>query len=335
MNEAYKFENISEKNADEWDDFLSGQPYHNIFQSGKLYTCLKDSKNYQPDGIIVRITEHNQIIGGYVIYKIKEIQGLASIFATRAVLNGGPVIKQGYEHIIPDLCKLIVQTFDKDAIYTEIWNMFPQEQIRHLFTTSFEHLQHLNYFIHLNRDENTLFNNISKSTKKHIKKAEKFIKIKEVTGKHQFDLLYERLQDTYNRLNIPLISKEIFMKIYQAKLGLFLLAYYENIPIASRVVLSFGNELYDWYAGDMDEYRHFYPNELLVWWTLKYGLKNHFKWFNFGGAGKPHEEYGPREFKRRFGGQLVEYGRYRHVNSNISYSLMKLGMNVRSIYRKL
>ena len=39
------------------------------------------------------------------------------------------------------------------------------------------------------------------------------------------------------------------------------------------------------------------------------GREQGFDLFDFGGAGRPDEHYGPREFKAKFGGELVDFGR--------------------------
>ena len=41
------------------------------------------------------------------------------------------------------------------------------------------------------------------------------------------------------------------------------------------------------------------------------------------GAGKPDEGYGVREFKSKFGGELVELGRFLSINNPILYSIGK------------
>ena len=55
--------------------------------------------------------------------------------------------------------------------------------------------------------------------------------------------------------------------------------------------------------------------------------------FDFGGAGKPNEEYGVRDFKKKYGGKLVNFGRYEKVHSpkklKVSKQVFKL---VRKFY---
>ena len=46
------------------------------------------------------------------------------------------------------------------------------------------------------------------------------------------------------------------------------------------------------------------------------------------GAGKPGDSYGVRDFKARFGGQLVEHGRYDYVLSPMLYNVGKMGVKI-------
>lgn len=50
--------------------------------------------------------------------------------------------------------------------------------------------------------------------------------------------------------------------------------------------------------------------------------------FDFMGAGKPNKPYGVREFKKRFGGELVEYGRYRLICKKKYFNLGKFVMKL-------
>jgi serine/alanine adding enzyme len=65
---------------------------------------------------------------------------------------------------------------------------------------------------------------------------------------------------------------------------------------------------------------------------LEWGVENGYRVYDFGGAGKPDEEYGVRDFKAKFGGKLVCYGRNVYVHSQVRLELSKLGY---TIYRAL
>ena len=61
------------------------------------------------------------------------------------------------------------------------------------------------------------------------------------------------------------------------------------------------------------------------------------KYYDFGGAGWPDEEYGPRDFKAKFGGDLVCYGRYRRIYAKYTLGVVsstyELVRQVLPIYR--
>ena len=86
-----------------------------------------------------------------------------------------------------------------------------------------------------------------------------------------------------------------------------------------------------WYTGTPRQYSPYRPADLLVWYTLEWGSTNGYRVFDFGGAGKPSEEYGPRTFKAKFGGTLVNYGRNICVHSP---QLLKLSQWVYQMARK-
>ena len=66
-----------------------------------------------------------------------------------------------------------------------------------------------------------------------------------------------------------------------------------------------------------------YPNDFLIYHILQWGRENEYKVFDFGGAGHPDEEYGVREHKLKFGGDLVSFGRFQKVyNSTIYYPVV-------------
>ena len=80
------------------------------------------------------------------------------------------------------------------------------------------------------------------------------------------------------------------------------------------------------------EYYKKYPNDLLPWEIFLWGIKNKYSTFDFGGAGKPDIPYGVRDYKKKFGGEIVEYGRYLNVHSP---SLMRLGRLGLKIWKKI
>jgi lipid II:glycine glycyltransferase (peptidoglycan interpeptide bridge formation enzyme) len=60
---------------------------------------------------------------------------------------------------------------------------------------------------------------------------------------------------------------------------------------------------------------------------------NHgYRIYDFGGAGRPGEPYGVRDFKAKFGGELVDFGRHSYVHSPGRLKLTNLAYR---FYRKI
>jgi lipid II:glycine glycyltransferase (peptidoglycan interpeptide bridge formation enzyme) len=97
----------------------------------------------------------------------------------------------------------------------------------------------------------------------------------------------------------------------------FSLARVGDVAAAVSVDLLYKDIAYGWYGGTDREYSSYMPNELLTWHILKWGAENGYRLYDFGGAGKPEEEYGVRDFKAKFGGELVSYGRDMYVHAPI------------------
>jgi serine/alanine adding enzyme len=110
------------------------------------------------------------------------------------------------------------------------------------------------------------------------------------------------------------------------------LAMSEGKIIGTMYVLCFKDVMYDWYAGSFKAYYNKYPNDLIPWEAFLWGKMNGYKYFDFGGAGKPDIPYGVRDYKLKFGGELVNYGRFEKIHKPFLMELGKLGLKT---YKKL
>ena len=97
----------------------------------------------------------------------------------------------------------------------------------------------------------------------------------------------------------------------------FFAAKYENEYIGTRLVLTYNGVVYDWYTGAFKKFLRLYPNDLLVWQILRWGSEHGFRTFDFGGGGTPDDaNAGWVQFKQRFGGIMVNYGRYTKIHQS-------------------
>ena len=146
---------------------------------------------------------------------------------------------------------------------------------------------------------------------------------------------YNILRHLYRtRVRRPLPDWSFFESFYRIgrdrHSGTFLLVRYEGRIVGGMMCPKFGHRtIYEWYVCGLDrEFRDVYPSVLATWAPIEYAGRNGIAAFDFMGAGKPDEDYGVREFKSKFGGQEVSFGRYLRVNRPLAYGLGKLGMAV-------
>ena len=50
--------------------------------------------------------------------------------------------------------------------------------------------------------------------------------------------------------------------------------------------------------------------------------------FDFGGAGTPKKSYGVRDYKKKFGGKLVNYGRYEEIRRPLKFATANVGFKL-------
>ena len=120
--------------------------------------------------------------------------------------------------------------------------------------------------------------------------------------------------------------------MYPLGMAKFYLATAEKEEIAAAVTLIYKRTIYVWYLGTRNEFLKVTPCSLILWHVIKWGLQNGYEVLDFLGSGRPDRPYGVREFKQRFGGKLVSYGRYQKVYSPL---LLNLAEKAYGFYRGL
>ena len=97
-----------------------------------------------------------------------------------------------------------------------------------------------------------------------------------------------------------------------------------------------GKTIYEWYVCGLDQlYKDLYPSVLATWAALEYAATHGIPKFDFMGVGLPDRDYGVRDFKARFGGELVNFGRFARINNKAIYTIAELGYNALAWMKKV
>ena len=279
----------------------------------------------------------NKIIGVVVGSILKESNELIGELSSRAILTGAPLLLNSDNESI----ELIINEFDKlikkEVIYSQYRNLFELKDYHDkLIRTGYKYEEHLDIIVDLKKTESELWNEIHSKRRNEIRKAEKVGTLFKVSeSSKDISETYNILKGVYKRSKLPLPDQKYFELAYE-ELGKeqfkIFLAMSEGKFIGTMYALCFKDTIYDWYAGSIQEYYNKYPNDLIPWKVFLWGKENGYKKFDFGGAGKPGIKYGVRDYKKKFGGDLVNYGRYEKIQKPFLYQLSKLGFK---IYQKL
>ena len=125
------------------------------------------------------------------------------------------------------------------------------------------------------------------------------------------------VKDSYKRSRVPLVNVQLFhaaLDYFPKDVVQVRIATYEGKDVAAGIGLMFRGRFYAWYGGSL-RIAQIAPFDCLTWDEIRWTSEQGGRYYDFGGAGWPNEEYGPRDFKEKFRGDLVCYGRYRRVYS--------------------
>jgi lipid II:glycine glycyltransferase (peptidoglycan interpeptide bridge formation enzyme) len=245
------------------------------------------------------------------------------------ILNDNPAI-------LNFLLKEYNNIIQKKAIYTQVRNLCKHG---YCFQSCFElngfrYEEHLDILLYIDRPENALWKNLHAKKRNKIRRArQEGTTFAELTTEERVNEAYNILAEVYGRARLPLGDPSLFTAtfagLYPKGLIRFFGAYNQNKLIGVLVALCYKDRIYDWYAGSYREYQNKFPNDLLPWEIFLWGKEKGYKIFDFGGAGKPGISYGVREHKKKFGGEMVCFGRYEKIHKPLLMKMGKLGFNLR------
>lgn len=303
-----------------WISFLDGNVHATPFQSPRFLHFFNSAVGFSATSYAV---EDDDLIKALAVVTVQAGKGPAGIFSRRQIVYGGPLVCDD----CPDALDLLLKAIDADVpggvIYTEIRNLSDYSALREVFIgNGYEYVPYLNYRVDTCNRE-TMTGRVSSSRLRQIRKArQQSVTCTEAQDSNEVRLFYLLLKELYGRkLHKPLPGEDFFVQFYKQNLGKYLLVRHEGQIIGGVMcpVLQ-GRALYEFYICGRDDIRgDLYPGVVATWSAMEYASGNCIPLFDFMGAGKPDEQYGVRDFKARFGGELVEYGRYLKIRRPLLY----------------
>lgn len=328
---------VQQLDEDIWRDFVDNHPEAQVFHTPEMFQVFAQAKGHRPH-LWAAINDSNQVLALLLPVEITLMGGLLRGLTTRAIAYGSILCAPGPEG--EEALSKLLDTYKREtkdrALFTELRNLSDLSHLQPILRDNgFAYEDHLNYLVDLDRPPEEVLQSIGRRTRKKIRRALRDGEVTVVEANHRREMVavcYELLQKTYAAVQVPLADWSLFEAAFDVLcprgMVKFLLARIDKDYAAGSVELIYKDTIYGWYGGMDRTYSDYIPNELLLWHIFEWGANKGYQVYDFGGAGKPDEDYGVRDFKAKFGGELVCYGRNTWVHAPARLAISKLGYQI-------
>lgn len=317
-----------------WNEFLASNEYATPFQSYEFYRLFNSVENMSAYAIAV---VDSACINALAVITLQKEPGFKGYFSRRAIIYGGPLILNSNQEALGILLTEILKITKKKSIYVEIRNLSDFSEHAGIFLQNgYKYVPYLNYRIDTT-DFNRLVKSLSTSRLRQIKKAQKQkVGWKIADSIDEVKSFYSILEGLYReKIKKPLLPLDFFENFFKSDLGKFLVVTYNNKIIGGIMCpVSQSRAIYEFYICGLDnEYKEQYPSVMATWAAIEYANQNSIHFFDFMGAGRPDKEYGVRNFKARFGGELTEPGRYLKIHKTFLYEIGRQTLKIKKMLK--
>ncbi len=315
-----------------WRQFVDLHPQGNIFHTPEMFQVFAHTRGHHPT-LWAAVSDEENVLALLLPVQITLWSGPLRYLTSRAVVYGGALCApspEGQEGLAA-LLRAYRLEMKSGCLFTELRNLSDSGFVQPILANhGFAYQDHLNFIVNLRQSVKDIWKQLDSNARSNVKKAEKKgVTVEEARALQIVpQMAYALLKEVYGRIHVPLADCTLFQAAYeilqpQDMIKIFM-AQVEDVCIGTSIVLLYKDVAYGWYAGTTMEYSSYKAADLLNWHVFQWGAQNSFTSFDFGGAGRPDEDYGPRKFKAKFGGTLVNYGRNLCVHAPFAFNISKL-----------
>lgn len=310
-----------------WSAFVEKHPNGSIFHTPEMFEVFQNTPDHAPL-ILAALDGSGDVLALLVSVKVQTLPSILGPISSRALLYAEPIC-QSSEQGRAGL-NAIVEEHDRrmrrSVLFTEVRPLCGDGNERGVLTVQgYGHEAYFNYLSDVRLSPEELVRRMNKHGRRDVRAGQRQgLDVNDATNIEGIDALYPILQETFAHARVPLAKKELFvnaLRILSARnmIKVFLVGHLGH-PVAGTVVLCHGDTVFFWYAGKRRA-DPVHAMEVSVLAMLEWAHIHNYRRFDFGGAGRPDQEYGVRDFKAKLGGELVNYGRYRKIYSRWKFSV--------------
>lgn len=302
-----------------------------IFQQRDFYDFIESLGFLEPFRFAV--CRGNQEVGVIQGFIQKDGGRLKRFMSRRAIINGGPWLADDISGTeLETLLKQCADGLKHKAIYIETRNFADYSHVRPIFEKmGFAYEPHYDFLVDTSNKE-IVDSHMGKSRKRDVNTSIKHgVTITCDPTEAEVTEFYHILKNLYkNKVKTPLFPKEFFIQLWESDFSKFILVKYNDEIIGGTLCIHDDETLYEWFACGKDGvYNNIFPSTVATYYGIQFAVDNGFKTFDMMGAGAPGDGgYGVREFKAKFGGNLVEYGRFKYICNKPLYKLGEMAVKI-------
>ncbi len=315
-----KFSFISPStNPDLWDSFVRNHASGSVFHLSGMCRAFDEARRFESLALAVQDAEgtiHSMITP----IRVDTLSKFTRMFTSRAIMFAEPLCYPTENSVAAT--QMILQchasNIDHSALYTEIRPVTGTVRgCPILASQGYVTKNFCNYIVDLRHSEEQLWNNISKQMRGNISRSlRRGIKIEIGNTAELIARAYAQIKRSHRRSLVPTPGIDLFLGVrrYLGDILQVRVATIDGCDVAGTVSLAWGDRFFAWYGGTSRP-KSVHPFACIVWDEIKWAQQQGLNFYDFGGAGDPNEHYGPREFKSRFHGDLVQYDRCCKIHS--------------------
>jgi serine/alanine adding enzyme len=318
---------VTEVTERDWREFLTITPRATVFQGPDMAAVVSHTRRHQSKTFAAK--SEGAIRAILSVALVSYLNGRLPPVATRAIATGGPI---GDPACFPTLLSRYERLIARQAVSTQIRNLEPSTWNGIFEELGYKWEDHINFISDLRDGERAVFSRIAKGRRHNIALADRLDLRCEVLSEKDLWDCYDLLKSTYARARIPLADVSLFRNAFRilAPRGLlWVLGVRHSDKLCALILLLRSNgTAYNWYNAVSEDGEKLHANEWLVWQGMKRAIETGDERFDFGGAGKPDDNYGPGIFKKHFGGQMYNQGRYEKIHHPVFFRASQLAYGV-------
>jgi serine/alanine adding enzyme len=306
---------------DRWASFVEANPHASVFHTPEMHRVWDATRHHTPE-LWAATDGDGGVQALFTPVTIATLGGPLRGATTRTVSFAAPLLTSGRD---ANGLRAVLQAYRaagaRGSLFTEIRHHAVDPEVAGILgAEGFEHERHLNFHIDLTRSDADLWARVRSAARRNVQKASRSgVSVVEVTDPAGIAEGYEVLRLVYRRIQVPLPDRSLFDAAARllTPLGRFtmLLARSGDRAIGVLTLLRYRGVVTYWYTGTLREDATLRAGDLLAWHAISSQAGAGARVFDFGGAGKPGEPYGVRDFKAKYGGELIDPGRAVWVSS--------------------